>query len=206
MTTMSPWGPQDGPPQTPPAASAPPHPGAPPGGYFAPPARAPQPRRPWGIVLALGVIMVAAVAATAAITYVIARNTDVPASHASSTPSSAPSASATTSDDQAAAKAQLCQAFDATTRGKNSQGPIVTSGVLNVPVVLRTMNGIAVVKNLLTRQVPGEVADSAKTFVDSELKLVTSATANGSIEELTRLNDQANAASDRLSDACGLPH
>lgn len=214
--TTSPWGPQDG---SQPASSVPLHPGAPfgggpgsPGGppvqpgAFGPPPGRPS-GKPWGLLAAFTGLVIVAVAATAGITYAIAR-TDSWGQAAAGSTSSPPTETATPAlgDDISAAKAQLCQGFDANTRGKNSQGPIVSDGALNVPVALRAMNSVAVLQNSLTSKVPADVASAARSFIDSELKLITGATANAPIDELVRLNDRANAASDRLSDACGLPH
>ncbi|MBB3753657.1 hypothetical protein FHT44_006179 [Mycolicibacterium sp. BK634] len=151
--------------------------------------------------------MIVAVAVTAAITYAIARR-DYGSDHSyvGSTMSPPTTDTAPDNDGLAAARAQLCQGFDAATRGKNSQGAIVSEGNLNVPVVLRTMNDVAVLQNSLASKLPDDIASAARAFIDAELKLTTAATANAPIDELVRLNDQANKASDRLSDACGLPH
>ena len=214
MTTTSPWGPQDGPPQ-PPSSSTPPNPGMPnsgppvgaavQGGAFGPPPKGPG-TVSWGLLAAFTGIVFVAIAATAAITYAIARNDDSAHSSVASSPQPPTDASApVASGEGAAAKAQLCQVFDDATRGKNSQGAIVSEGILNVPVVLRALNDVAVLQNSLTSNVPDQVAGAARAFIDAELQLTTAATGNAPIDELVRLNDQTNKASDQLSDACGLP-
>jgi hypothetical protein len=151
-------------------------------------------------------IVVVAMAATAAITYAIASNGDSGSSQGKSTSAPPAETSAPVSGGNgASAKTQLCQAFDAATRGADSQGPIATDGALNVPVVLRTINSAALVQNSITSQVPDDVANTARSFIAGQLKLVAAATGHASTEELARLNDASNAATDRFADACGLP-
>ena len=108
--------------------------------------------------------------------------------------------------EQAAAKSQVCQVFDHSTTGSDIQGAVRTHGQLNVPVVLRTVNSVVVVQNSLTPATPPDVAGAAKKYIDASLDL-TSATFQGiPTSDLTRLNQAANAATDGLADACGLPH
>ncbi|TDO06508.1 hypothetical protein EV580_6600 [Mycobacterium sp. BK086] len=218
MTTTSPWGPQDGPPQPPPSSSMPHHPGAPVGGgpvspggppvqpsAFGPPPGRPS-GKPWGLLAAFTGIVIVAVAATAATTYAIAGDRGSAQSPVASTSSPSPQSSApVASGEGVAAKSQLCQAFDAATRGADSQGPIATDGALNFPVVLRTINSAALVQNSITSQVPDDVANTARSFIAGQLNLVAGATGHASTEELVRLNDASNAATDRFADACGLP-
>jgi hypothetical protein len=221
MTTTSPWGPQDGPPQPPqppPSSPMPSHPGAPvgggPGSQSGPPTQpgafGPLPGRPsgksWGLLAAFTGIVIVAVAATAAITYAIASNGGSAHTQATSTSvASAETSAPVSSGDGAAAKTQLCQAFDTATRGADSQGPIATDGALNIPVILRTINSAALVQNSITSRVPDDVANPARSFIAGQLELVAGATGHASTEELVRLNDASNAATDRFADACGLP-
>jgi hypothetical protein len=151
-------------------------------------------------------IVIVAVAATAAITYSIARNDGSAHSSAASSPPSPTDTSApVASGDGAAAKTKLCQAFDSATRGAETQGPIATDGALNIPVLLRTINSAALVQNSITPQVPENVANAAQSFIAGQLELVAGATGHASTEQLVQLNDASNAATDRFADACGLP-
>ncbi|HTQ20883.1 hypothetical protein [Mycobacterium sp.] len=80
------------------------------------------------------------------------------------------------------------------------------NGELNVPVVLRGVGSIVGVQAALSPATPPEVASAAKRYIDAEVDLNNAALGNTGIDELKRLNDVANAATDGLADACGLPH
>lgn len=213
MTTTSPWAPQTGAapvqgaadqrplPPPPPSQSVPPQP--PP----APPPPVDRPgRRPglWLIVLAMAALMVVAVAATAAITYAITRNNAV-AEPPPAPPAATPAEPHFTASEQNAAKSQLCGAFDGATRGQQGEGGLVLNGELNVPVMLRSLNSVIAVQNALTPAVPSEVADAARTYVDSALELNSAAIRKVPIDEGNRLNSKTNDAIFALADACGLP-
>ncbi len=212
-TTSSPWAPQTGVPPVqgsadqrplppPPNQAVPPQPPASP----PPPVERPTGRpRLWVIVLALAALMVIAVATTAAITYAITRNNAV-AIPPPAVPTPAPNQPQFTASEQNAAKSRLCGAFDDATRGQQGQGGLRINGELNVPVMLRSLNSVAAVQNALTPAVPIEVADAARTYVDSTLELNSAAVRNVPIDEGNRLNAKANDAIFALADACGLPH
>ena len=206
MTAVSPWAPsQGGTPQTP--VPSPP-PGPP---QYGPPrsptaVAPPRSRRLALLLLVAGavVLIVAAIAATAAITYAIARNTNAPIAVPAPTPS--PTAPQFSAAEQAAAKQHVCQVFDVSVRGQTGQGGVRQNGELNVPVVLRTLNSVVAVQNALTPAAPPDVAEAARTHVNTSLELTTAATGNVPIDEGIRLNDIANKAIFAFADVCGLPH
>jgi hypothetical protein len=145
-------------------------------------------------------LLIAVIAATAAVTYAVARNTNAPNATA---PTATPAFSAA---DQAAAKQQLCHVFDVSVRGKEGQGGVVNNGELNVPLVLRKVNSVLAVQNALTPATPPEVAAAARKYVDTSMELTTAAMSNASIDELTRLTNNGNDATYAFADLCGLPH
>ncbi|WP_131811595.1 hypothetical protein [Mycolicibacterium peregrinum] len=149
------------------------------------------------------IVMVVAVAATAAITYAIARNSAAgeppPAS-----PIATPSEPQFTAAEQNAAKAELCGAFDKTARGQRGQGGVVVNGEVNVPLVLRTVNSVVAVQTTLTPSVSDELSRAAHRYIDSSLDLTAAATGNGSVDDVNRLTSESNDATYALADACGL--
>lgn len=212
MTTTSPWAPQnpqgqaDRPLPAPPPAGPPPQPPVAP---VAPPPVSRPGRRPGLLVVVLGmaVLMVFAVAATAAITYAISRGGNEQAAQPSQpTATNASSTPQFTAAERDAAKAKLCGVFDKSTRGQQGQGALVQNGQVNVPLVLRSVNSAFGVQTALTPAVPSNVADAARSYVNSSIELTTAAMGNVSIDEGNRLNDANNAATYSLADACGLPH
>jgi hypothetical protein len=80
------------------------------------------------------------------------------------------------------------------------------NGELNVPLVLRGVGSIVGVQSALSPATPPAVAAAARKYVDAEVDLNNAALGNAAIDELKRLNDIANTATDGLADACGLPH
>lgn len=210
MTTTSPWAPQgqaDRPLPAPPPAGPPAQP------PMTPPQPAPVPRpgrRPGllVVVLAMAILMIVAVAATAAITYAITRSTNqsVNSQQPTQPTIAAPSAPQFTAADRDDAKARLCGVFDKSTRGQQGQGALVQNGQVNVPLALRSVNSAFAVQTALTPAVPGNLADAARSYVNSAIDLTTAALGNVSIDEGNRLNDANNAATYALADACGLPH
>jgi hypothetical protein len=206
MTAVSPWAsPQSGTQQAP----APPPPPGPPqsGPPFAP--VAPSPHRPRRLMLSLLVVgalilVVAAIAATAAITYAIARNTNAPNDIQAPTPSS--SAPQFTAAQQAAAKQHVCEVFDVSTRGTMDQGGVRQNGQPNILPLIRTLNGVVAVEKALTPAVPADVTEAARKLVDANLELTTAAAGPTSTEEVNRLNGVANDATYAFADVCGLPH
>jgi len=158
----------------------------------------------WPVFAAFVAVTLGAVAATAAITYNIAHN-DAAAAPAKAAPieKTAPEFTATEVD---AAKARVCQVFDASTRGQTGQGGMVKDGQLNVPLTVRTINSIIAVQNVLAPATPPDVVAIAKKYIDASLALTTAATGTAPIDEVIRLNDLSNTATYAFSDACGLPH
>ena len=150
------------------------------------------------------VLLIAAIAATAAITYAVARNTNAP----SATPPPAPTVQAPqfSAAEQTAAKEHVCQVFDTATRGSMSQGPMRVNGEPNLLVVVRSMNSATAVQNALNPAVPADVTKGARNYVDAVIAATTGATNNMPTDEFNRLNSTANDATYALADLCGLPH
>lgn len=102
---------------------APAQPGTPypPGGSLQPPPPSPQPqstRRPrlWPVAVVAVLLVIGAIAATAAITYAIARST-TPATSGAEPPLTVAPGQQYRADEQATAKQHLCSVFDASTKG-----------------------------------------------------------------------------------------
>lgn len=218
-TSSSPWAPQTGPAPQIPADPALPQLPAPPQGGPPPPANPPpanQPAPPRGVrsnraiwLAAVGVVilMIVAIAATAAITYAIARGNIAAAQPEAPQPTSVPPAVPQfTAAERSAADGRLCSTFDTATKGTQGQGAIIQDGALNVPVALRTVNKAVAVQNTLTPAVSMDLAKAAQTFVDRSLDMSTAALADVSVDEVNRLKDVSNTAIYALADACGLPH
>lgn len=208
MTTTSPWAPQAGSgsqgPVGPPQSSMPAPPaGGPPGSPTQQTPPRPGPRRSVWIWLASGAVllMIVAVAATAAITYAIARDTTTPSA---AQPNPTPTAPQFTASQQADAKQHLCNVFDASARGQKGQGGVVVNGEVNLPLVVRSVNSAVAVQNALAPAVPGDVGTAARTYIDTSLELTTAATGNASLDEVNRLTTSSNDATYALADACGL--
>ncbi len=207
-TEMSSWAPptNGGAPQHP--AGAPHNVPAPPYGWTPPPSggapapvqqRAPRPPRMWLWALVSAVLMVIAVAATAAITYAIARPT-MPAGN----PTASPAAPTFTAAQQADAKQAVCQAFDVATRGIASQGGARVDGQPNMPMLLRTLSGTVSMQSALTPATPTDVADFAHRVIEANLNLLNAALGQADISDVQRANDASNRAVDGLVSACGL--
>lgn len=147
-------------------------------------------------------LLIAAIAATAAVTYAIARNTNAPAAIQPS-PTAPPSPQFSPAE-QAAAKQQVCQIFDVSARGQRGQGGMRLNGEVNVQLVLRTVNSVVAVQNSLTPAVPLDVSQAAHNYIATSLALTTAATGSAPIEEVNRLTDVSNEATFAFADACGL--
>jgi hypothetical protein len=194
MTGPSPWAapPETGSHQTP--HSGPPLP------PVAPSPRPPRRRFPWLLVGGAVVGLIAVIAATAAVTYAVARNTNAP----SATPPSASPTPQFSASDQAAAKQAVCEVFDVSVRGQQDQGGVRINGQPNLPLMLRSLNSVVAIQNALTPAVPQDVASAARRYIDANLKLTTATTGVTPIEEVNRLNTAANNATFAFADACGL--
>ncbi|WP_457143250.1 hypothetical protein [Mycobacterium sp. URHB0021] len=156
------------------------------------------------MISAAVVVNVIAVAATAAITYALSNHEGGPP--ASSTPSSPAPVKTYSAAEQSAAKDGVCHTFDTNQRGSAGQGGLIDRGQLNVPVVLRAVNGVVALQNALSPASPSELTSAVKDYVSTTLDLTSAALANAPVEELNRLNDVGNAATYALADVCGLPH
>ena len=204
-TGTSAWAPQTGgvPPQ-----SGPPPQNPPPYGWNPPPAGGPPmvaqsaPRQPrmWVWALSTAILMVVAVAATAAITYAIAHS----ATSSGSAPAS-PAAPSFTAAEQADAKRAVCNAFDVTTANQQAQGGVVLDGQPNVPVLLRKVTGAVTIIQALAPATPSDVATSARQYVTANLDLMNAALGQGSLDDIKKLTASTNDATSTFADACGLP-
>lgn len=161
-----------------------------------------QPRR-WRLITTVVVINVAAVAATAAITYALS-NRD--GSQVSSTPSSLAPVKTYSEAEQSAAKDKVCRAFDSSVRGIEGSGGVVVDGNLNVPVVLRKVNSVVAVQNSISPATPDEVTIAAKDYIQTATDLSSAAFGQAPTDEVARLTDAGNGATLRFADVCGLPH
>jgi hypothetical protein len=144
-------------------------------------------------------VVIAVIAATAAVTYAVARNADAPKASPGTPASSQFSAS-----DQATAKQTVCEVFDVSVRGQQDQGGVRINGQPNLPLILRSLNSVVAVQNALTPAVPQDVATAARRYIDANLKLTTATTGVTPIEEVNHLNEAANDATFAFADACGL--
>ncbi len=171
-----------------------------------------MPRRRVSARTALGLLLAIALSAaiTATITILLMRSntTEQPGGQASSgsaTSASAPATPQFSAAESAAAKAHLCQVFDTSVRGQQSQGGLRVEGNWNLPLILRGINSASAVQNALAPAVPPEITDAARKYINATLDQTTAAMSNTPTPEVNRLTDVRNAATDELSDACGLP-
>lgn len=192
-----------------PSQPAPPH-NAAPYGWNPPPTGgapgpvqqgAPRPPKMWLWALVTSILMVVAIAATAAITYAIAHST----SDTSASAPAAPSAPTFTAAEQAAAKQSVCQTFDKSTAGQKAQGGVVVDGQPNVPVLLRKITGAVSIIQALVPATPDSVATPARQYVAANLSLMNASLGQGSLDEIKQLTAATNDATGTLADACGLP-
>jgi hypothetical protein len=146
--------------------------------------------------------MVVSIAATAAITYAIARS--APSSAAAA--ASPPAAPTFTAAEQAAAKQAVCNAFDVTTAGQQAQGGVVVDGQPNVPVMLRKVTGAVTIVQALVPATPENITAPARQYVVANLSLMNAGLGQGSLDEIKKLTASTNDATSALADACGLPH
>lgn len=212
-TGTSAWAPQTGggapqqagPPQPVPPQPVPPYGWAPPPPAGGPPAPAQpgnvRPPRLWLWALVTTIITFAAVAATAAITYSITRST------ISATPSAAPEPTAPTftTAQQADAKRAVCQAFDVSSKGMQSQGGARLEGQPNLPMLVRLLTSTVSIQNALVPATPADVSGLANRVVSTNLDLMNAALGQANIAEVNKANETANEAVWALADACGLP-
>lgn len=162
---------------------------------------APRPPKIWLWALVTAILMVIAIASTAAITYAIAHS----ASSTSAPAPVAPSAPTFTAAEQADAKQSLCQTFDESTAGQQAQGGVVVDGQPNVPVLLRKVTGAVSIVQALVPATPESVATPARQYVAANLNLMNASLGQGSLDEIKKLTAATNDATGALADACGLP-
>lgn len=162
----------------------------------------PRPPRLWLWALVTAILMVVAIAATAAITYAIAQ----PASNTSASTPAAPSAPTFTAAEQADAKQAVCHAFDVSTRGMDTQGGARIDGNPNLPMLLRKLSGTVSIQAALVPATPADVAEPARGVVETNLDLMNAALGQANINEVKAATDASNEAIDKLVSACGLPH
>lgn len=174
----------------------------PPYGPPPPVGRASHETRRWGFIAAVMAANIVAVAAASAITYAITKN----GTSSTATPSPSSTAPTYTAAEQASAKNKVCQAFDTNTAGTQGQGPLVNGGQLNVPAVVRALNGAVAVQDARSPAVSPEFASTAGEYVSKTLDMTSAALAGDPVDEINRLKDSANTAVAALADACGLPH
>lgn len=170
---------------------------------FGPPPWTPAPPRPprmWLWALTTVILMVVAIAATAAITYAITQSSGTAA--AAPTMVDTPSFSA---GEQAEAKRSLCQTFDQSTAGQQAQGGVVVDGQPNVAVLLRKIAGVVSITQELVPATPESIAAPARRYVVANLNLMNASLGRGSVDEIKRLTAATNEATGVLADACGLP-
>lgn len=184
----------------------------PPQGYWQPdPSGQPPPQVPpgkgspttrrWGVVVAVAALNVASVAAAAAIAYAVASNT---ASGSNTSP--VPAAPTDIQADSAATKSKVCAAFDQNTSGTQGQGGLVNDGQLNMPAVLRAVNGAVAVQAVLTPAAGPDLYAAAGKYISATMDMTSAALAGKPIEDINRSKDVANTAIFALADVCGLPH
>ncbi|WP_457142359.1 hypothetical protein [Mycobacterium sp. URHB0021] len=146
--------------------------------------------------------MVVAIAATAAITYAIARS----AANSVTVSSADPAAPTFTAAEQADAKQALCHSFDVSTAGSQSQGGARVNGQPNMPMLLRTLSSTVSIQDALVPATPEDVSKLAHRVVATNLDLMNAALGLATIDEVNRLTDTSSDAVYALADACGLPH
>jgi hypothetical protein len=148
-------------------------------------------------------VFVAAIGATAAITYAITKSSSSAASAPTTTTAVAQGVSP---EEHAAAKKRVCEVFDTSSRGQKGQGGVVVDGNPNTAILLRTLNSVVAVRNAMSPATPNEITMAAQKYIDSALRLTTAATGDASVDDLTQLTVASNDATYALADACGLPH
>lgn len=204
-TGTSAWAPPTGgvPPQPTPPHNVPPYGWTPPpgGGAPVPTQHGGTPRAPrmWLWALVTAVLMVVAIAATAAITYAIAHS-------APNTSAAGPAAPTFTAAQQADAKQAVCRAFDVSSRGMDTQGGARTDGNPNLPMLLRMLSGTVSIEQAVTPATPDDIAGLAHSVVTTNLDLLNAALGQASIGDVQKATTVSNDAVYALADACGLRH
>jgi hypothetical protein len=173
---------------------------------------APRPQRSahgnWWLFGGFVIVVIAAIGATAVISYGIGQSNSVPSSITTiTTAASAVPPPQFSQADVAAAKQHICQVFDDSTKGQAGEAGFRTNaGTLNMPLAMRAVNSVVAVQNALTLATPPDVVAAARKYIDTNLDVTTAALGKDSSDELNRLNDTANDATYAFADACGLEH
>jgi len=168
--------------------------------YYGTPVAGPPPRkrrRVWSLAVTAGAALIL-VGATAATTYALTRRP------APTPPSPLATGPQYTQAEQSAAKDRVCHVFDVATRGLGAHGAMRENGQLNVPVVVRALNGADAVRDTLDPAVPPQIAIAARKFISATLDQTTAALADTPAAEGNRLNDLTNNAIDDMAAVCGL--
>lgn len=157
----------------------------------------------------VGALLVAAIAATAAITYALSHGSDSPPTPSAEPALTSPGASSAPTPtysqaEQSAAKAKLCHVFEASVRGQEGQGGIVVNGEPNIALILRTVNSVVAVQNTMNPAVPESLKATVQKYVETSTDLTTAALSKTPIDELTRLTEVNNDATYALADECGV--
>lgn len=181
---------------------------APAGGFVPPPS--PSARR-WRLIGMIGALLVVAIAATAAITYALTHGSaSQPTPSATSPASPGPNPSPVTPPtysqaEQAAAKEKLCHVFEVSVRGKEGQGGVVMNGDPNIPLILRKVNSVVAVQNVMTPAIPEGLKAAVQKYVDTSMDVTTAALGDTPVDEVNRLTQVGNDATYALADECGVP-
>ena len=163
---------------------------------------APRVKRRWTRRLGAAGLLTAALGVTAAITYMLA-HAPAPTTGTAviiTTPAATPSYNL---PEQTAAKDRVCRIFQDSTRGLGSQGGAWVNGEPNQLVILRDLGGAVALEDALTPSVPPALAETARKYISAKLELTTTALdTHATIDDVIRLNDAANAATDDMLTAC----
>jgi hypothetical protein len=104
----------------------------------------------------------------------------------------------------AAAKDNLCSAFDMALRGRHGHGGFRgADGQPNVPMVLRSVNSVLTVQDALDPALPADISARAKNYIKTTLSVTTAALGNETVDEVNNLTDANNEAGRAFADACG---
>jgi hypothetical protein len=111
-----------------------------------------------------------------------------------------------TPEQQAAAKRHVCEVFDASTAGQQSQGGLQVDGNPNSPLLIRKLTSIVAIQNALSPQTPPDVGEAAQGYLNASLELMSAAMGSASVDDINRLTSSSNDATYALADVCGLSH
>lgn len=78
-------------------------------------------------------------------------------------------------------------------------------GQVNVPLMLRSLDSAVAVRDSLTLAMPAEVVSAARKYIDTAPELTTAVMSDMPTAQVNQLNHAADAATDELSNLCGIP-